>query len=73
MDPREDFDRRDKHDKLERFKAVVKNGTESALEVLNRISVREMSKPEPKADLVEDYFLLYRHLHFLKRFASGEA
>lgn len=64
---------KDSPDQLERFKAVVKNLTEDALEVLNRVAVDEIGKPEPKPQLVEGYYLLFHYLCFIKRFVSGMA
>jgi hypothetical protein len=61
----------EKKDPLVRFKAVTKDLTEKALEIVHRISVDEMSKPEPQTELVEDCYLLYHYLDFLKRFASS--
>lgn len=57
---------------LEDFKAVVRNLTEDALKVLNRIAGDEMSKPEPNAELVENYYLLFHYLDFTRRFVSGK-
>jgi len=62
----------EKRDPLERFKAVTRDLTEKALEIVNRISVDEMSKPEPQTELVEDYYLLFHYLDFLRRFASAK-
>ncbi len=56
---------------VEDFKAVVRSLTENALKVMNRISVNEMSKPEPNAELVEEYSLLFHYLDYMKRFVSG--
>ena len=58
---------------LEDFKAVVKNLTEHALTVLNKIGVNEMRKSEPDTDLIEDYYLLFHYLDFLKRFVSSKS
>lgn len=63
----------EKKDPLERFKAVTRDLTEKALEIVNRISVDEMSKPEPQTELVEDYYLLFHYLDFLRRFVSSKA
>jgi hypothetical protein len=71
IEPIPDIDQRGTSDPLERFKAVVRDLTESALEIVNRISANEMSKPEPQAELVEEYYLLHHYLDFLKRFASS--
>ena len=60
-------------DASERLKAVVKDLTEKALEIVNRISAGEMSKSEPKAELVDDYYLIYHYLDYLKRFVSSKA
>ena len=56
---------------MEDFKAVVRTLTEDALGVLNKISADEMSKPEPNTQLVEDYYLFFHYLDYLKRFVSG--
>lgn len=55
---------------LERFKAAVRDLTEKALEIVNRISINEVNKPKPKVELIEDYYLLYHYLDFLKKLAS---
>jgi len=62
----------DKPHVLEDFRAVVRSLTENALKVMNRISAKEMTKPEPNAELVEEYYLLFHYLDYLKRFASGK-
>jgi hypothetical protein len=54
-------------DSLNRFKKLVLNLSESALECLNRISRREMEKDSPSPSLMEEYFLLYHYLDFIKR------
>ena len=61
----------EKPDQLERFKAVTKDLTEKALEIVNRISAKEMSKPRPQTELVENYYLLYHPLDYLKRFSPA--
>ncbi len=58
---------------LEDFKAVVKNLTENALNVLNKIGINEMRKNKPNAELIEDYYLLFHYLDFLKRFVSSKS
>jgi len=62
----------EKKDQFERFKAVTRDLTEKALEIVNRISVNEMSKPEPQTELVEDYYLLFHYLDFLRRLVSSK-
>jgi len=57
---------------LEDLKAVIKNLTENALKVLNRIAADEMSKPDIRAELVKDYYLLHHYLDFLKRLVSSK-
>jgi hypothetical protein len=66
------LDQSEKSDPLKRFKAVTRDLTEKVLEVINRISINEMSKSQPQAELVEDYYLLYHYLDFLKRLASSK-
>jgi hypothetical protein len=61
------------NNQLERFRVITKDLMEKALEVLNRISTHELKKSEPEPDLMEDYYLLFHYLDFLKRFASHEA
>ncbi len=56
---------------MELFKAVVGSLTEDALEVVNRIAAQEMSKPQPNAELVEEYYLLFHYLDYMKRFMAG--
>jgi len=63
----------EKPDQLERFKAVTRDLTEKALEIVNRISANEMSKPMPQAQIVEEYYLIHHYLDFLKRFALKKA
>lgn len=59
-------------DPLTRFKGVVLNLTESALDCLNRISQREMEKDLPSPTLLEEYFLLHHYLDFIKRLCQGK-
>ena len=59
-------------DPLERFKAVTRDVIEKALEIVNRVSTNEMSKPEPQTELIEDYYLLFHYLDFLRRFVSSK-
>jgi predicted GNAT family N-acyltransferase len=73
MNPIQDINQRGTTDPLERFKGVARDLTEKALEIVNRISAKEMSKLEPQAELVEEYYLLYHYLDFLKRFALKKA
>jgi hypothetical protein len=54
-------------DPLVRFRGVVLNLTEGALETLTRISQREMQKDSPSPSLMEDYFLLHHYLAFIER------
>lgn len=61
-----------KPDPLTRFKAVTKDLTEKALEIVNKISIDEMNKTEPRKALLEDYYLLFHYLDFLRRFASSQ-
>ena len=60
-------------DPLDRFKAITRDLTEKALEVVNRISSHEASKSQPEPELVEEVYLLFHYLDFLKRFASSTA
>ncbi len=62
----------DRLDPLVRFKGVVLNLTESALDCLNRISQREMQKDSPSPTLMEDYFLLHHYLDFIERLCRGK-
>jgi hypothetical protein len=57
---------------LERHRAVVKDITEKALEIVNRISIQEMGKEKSHFELLEEYSLLYHYLDFLKRFVSSD-
>jgi hypothetical protein len=59
-------------DPLDRFRGVVLNLTESALDCLNRISQREMQKDSPSPTLVEEYFLLHHYLDFIERLCRGK-
>ncbi len=67
------LDKQPKPHLLEDFKAVVRSLTEDAVKVINRIAVHEMSKPEPNAELVEEYYLLFHYLDYMRRFVSGRA
>jgi hypothetical protein len=60
-------------DPLIRFKKVILNLSEGALDCLNRISQREMGKDSPSATLVEEYFLLHHYLDFIKRLCQGKS
>jgi hypothetical protein len=51
---------------------VVKDITEKALEIVNRISIQEMGKEKSHFELLEEYSLLYHYLDFLKRFVSSD-
>lgn len=62
----------DPSDPLVRFKGVVRNLAESALDCLNRISRQEMQKDPPSSTLMEDYFLLQHYLGFIKRLCRGK-
>jgi hypothetical protein len=59
-------------DPLDRFKGVVLNLTENALDCVNRISQQEMQKDSPSATLMEEYFFLHHCLDFIKRLCQGE-
>ena len=65
---KKEIDKKNLHsDPLSPFKGVVLNLNESALSCLNRISQQEMRKDSPSAKLMEEYFLLYHYLDFIKR------
>jgi len=72
FEPDTSLDEEPKPHLLEDFKAVVRSLTGDALKVMNRIAAKEMSKPEPNAELVEEYYLLFHYLDYVKRFASGK-
>ena len=72
VEPKPSSDKNENPHRLEDFKAVVKNLTENALKVLNKVTANEMSKSEPKPELVEDYYLLFHYLDFMKRFVSSK-
>jgi hypothetical protein len=59
-------------DPLDRFKGVVLNLTENALDCLNRISQREMQKDSPSPTLMEEYFFLHHCVDFIKRLCQGK-
>jgi hypothetical protein len=59
-------------DPLVRFKGLVLNLTQSALDCLNRISQQEMEKDSPSPTLMEEYSLLHHYLDFIKRFCEGK-
>ncbi len=52
---------------LVRFKGLILNLTENALECLNRISEQEISRNSPSPSLMEEYYLLHHYLDFIKR------
>jgi hypothetical protein len=54
-------------DPLIRFKGMVLDLTDSALDCLNQICQQEMEKDSPSPTLLEEYFLLHHHLDFIKR------
>ena len=58
-------------DPLVRFKGVVLNLTESALDCLNRMSQREMQRESPSPIFMEDYPLLHHYFDFIKRLCQG--
>jgi hypothetical protein len=60
-------------DPLVRFKGLVLNLTQSALDCLNRISQQEMEKDSPSPNLLEECFLLHHHLDFIKRFCQDKS
>ena len=47
---------------LERLRAVTRDLTGKALEVLNRISTHELKKSQPETAMVEDGYLLFHDL-----------
>lgn len=59
-------------DPLVRFKGVVINLTQDALECLNRISQKEMGKNPPSPALMEEYFLLHHYLDFIRKLCKPE-
>jgi hypothetical protein len=72
VEPKPPSDMNENPCRLDDFKAVLKNLTENALKVLNKVTANEMSKSEPKPELVEDYYLLFHYLDFMKRFVSSK-
>jgi hypothetical protein len=63
----------DEHsDPLIRFKGVVLNLTQSALDCLNRVSQREMQKDSPSPSLMEEYSLLHHYLDFIERLCQSK-
>ncbi len=57
---------------LARFKGLILNLTENALECLNQISRKEMEKNPPSPTLMEEYFLLHHYLDFIRRICKGK-
>lgn len=53
-------------DPLRRFKGVVLNITENAIECINRLMQLELEKRTPSPDVLEDYYLIQHYLCFLK-------
>jgi hypothetical protein len=60
-------------DPFARFKGVVLNLTQSALDCLNRISQQEMEKDSPSPTLMEEYSLLHHYPDFIKRLCEGRS
>ena len=60
-------------DPLHRFKGIVLNLTESALDCLNQISQQEMQKDSPSPTLMEEYFLLHHYLDFIERLCRNKS
>jgi hypothetical protein len=56
-----------------RFRGVVLNLIENALDCLNQISQQEMEKNSPSPTLLEEYFLLHHYLDFIKRLCRGKS
>ncbi len=54
-------------DPLTRFRKLVLNLIEKALVCLNRIAQGEMEKESPSPNVMDEYFLLYHYLNFIKR------
>ncbi len=54
-------------DPLTRFKKVVLNLIDNTLLCLNRIAQGEMEKESPSPSLMDEYFLLYHYIDFIKR------
>jgi len=66
--PKKEVPQVDQHlDPLARFKGLVLNLTESALDCLNRIAQQEVQKNSPSPNLMEEYYLLCHYLDFIKR------
>lgn len=53
-------------DPLKRFKGVVLNITENAIECVNRLVQLELEKRSPSPDILEDYHLIQHYSAFLK-------
>ncbi len=54
-------------DRLSRFSGIVLNLTSKALECVQRLARKEMEKKSPSANIMEDYYLLYHYLDFIRR------
>jgi hypothetical protein len=59
-------------DPLTRFREVVLNTTESALDSLNRICQQEMEKDFASPNLLEEYLLLHPYLHYIKNLCQAK-
>jgi hypothetical protein len=71
--PKKEVDQKSSHsDPLTRFRGVVLNLTESALDCLNRISQQEVQKKSPSPNLMEEYSLLHHYLDFLRRLCESK-
>jgi hypothetical protein len=60
-------------DLFARFKGVVLNLTQSALDCLNRISQQERKKDSPSPTLMEEYSLPHHYPDFIKRLCEGKS
>ncbi|MGB9700606.1 MAG: hypothetical protein ACPL5I_14615 [Thermodesulfobacteriota bacterium] len=54
-------------DQLVRFSGVILNLTSHALDCLQGLTRREMEKKNPSVKVLEEYYLLYHYLDFMKR------
>lgn len=54
-------------DPLARFSGIVLNLASNALGCVQRLARKEMERKSPSSEVIEDYYLLYHYLDFIKR------
>ncbi len=57
-------------DPLSRFSGIVLNLTSKALGVVQHLARKEIEKKSPSTNIMEDYYLLYHYLDFIRRLCT---